>query len=132
MTANPEGPSNTVGKHNDGNASGQSGYFVSTAWSGSESNTESPFVLPSTDLIKIKYPVPIKDNSTIEFVSGDKPRPGNPPKDPIKITLNNGRTISMTWDEFKRAGGSSRIAKGKNLVWTLFPKGEFYQVQSIQ
>ena len=75
MTSNPNGPSNTVGVHNDGNTKGDTGAFVSTAWSGSESNTEKPFVLPGVDLVK--------DNSPIEFVNGDIPRPNHPPKNPI-------------------------------------------------
>lgn len=127
FTTNPNGPGNTVGTHNDGN----SGAFLSTSWSGSESGTMSPFTLPGIDLVKIKNIESIKDNSKIESVDGDLPRPGKQPKNPIKITLENGRKIFMTFDEFNRAGGGKRIKKGASLVWTLFPKGDFYQVQNI-
>jgi hypothetical protein len=135
FTSNPEGPGNTVGKHNDGN----SGYFASTAWTGSESNTDKPFVLPGVDLVKmpdidsiklgdVNY---LKDDSPIEIVKGDEPRPGYPPKNPIEIILKSGRRIFMTFDEFKRAGGKEKIKKNNKLTWTLMPKGKFYQVQSI-
>jgi len=123
MTSNPNGPSNTVGVHNDGNTKGNTGTFVSTAWSGSESNTEKPFVLPGVDLVK--------DDSPIKFVNGDVPRPNYPPKNPIEITLKSGRSIFMTWDEFRRGGGSEKIAKNKKVKWTLQPRDNFYQVQKL-
>lgn len=119
FTSNPNGPSNTVGRHNDGNTNGDNGSFVSTAWSGSESNTEKPFVLPGIDLVKfpdidsIKLPnvSPIKDESPIRSIEGHKPMPGKQPKNPIKIILSSGREILMSFDEFNRAGGSGRIKK---------------------
>lgn len=140
LTSNPNGPSNTTGFHNDGNRDGSTRSFVSSAWSGSEYGTEKPLILPSIDLIKmpdinsIKLidAAPIKDNSRIEIVKGDEPRPGSLPKNPIEIILQSGRKIFMTFDEFKRAGGANIIKKGKNPIWTLVPKRDFYQVKSIE
>jgi hypothetical protein len=86
--------------------------------------------LPGVDLLKLINPV--VDKSAIESVDGDVPRPGSRPTNPIKITLKNGRKILMTFDEFKRAGGSERIKKDENLIWTLRPNGEFYLVTSIK
>lgn len=139
MTSNPNGPGNTIGIHNDGNRTGSSGSFLSTAWTGSESGTEKPFTLPGIDLVKMpdldSINLPnvelIKDDSKIESIVGDKPRPGKPPKDPIKITLSNGRNILMTKYEFDRAGGSSKIIENAKLTWILQPKGKFYQVQKV-
>jgi len=139
MTSNPNGPGNTVGTHNDGNRTGSAGSFLSTAWTGSESATEKPFVLPGIDLVKmpdldsVRLPnmQSIKDNSKIEFIVGDRPRPGAQPKNPIEITLSNGRKILMTKSEFDRAGGDSKIKENAKLTWILQPKGKFYQVQKV-
>lgn len=139
FTSNPNGPSNTTGVHNDGNANGASGYFASSDWTGSESGTQGPFSMPSIDLVKMpnldsiklggaNY---IKDDSPIESIKGDEPKPGELPKNPIEIMLKNGRTIFMTFDEFNRAGGKERIKINNKLTWILQPKGKFYQVQSI-
>jgi hypothetical protein len=129
MTSNPNGPGNTVGVHNDGNRDGNTGVFVSNNKPDIQSDS-SPALLPGVDLLKLINPV--VDKSTIESVDGDMPRPGSRPTNPIKITLKNGRKILMTFDEFKRAGGSERIKKDENLIWTLRPNGEFYLVTSIK
>lgn len=140
LTSNPNGPSNTAGVHNDGNRSGGNGSFVSSDWSGSEYGTEKPFTMPSIDLIKmpdlnsIKFRNIncLKDDSPIQSVKGAEPVAGSPPKNPIEITLENGRKIFMTFDEFKRAGGTDKIKKSNKLIWTLQPKGNLYQVKSIK
>lgn len=139
LTSNPNGPSNTIGNHNDGNRTGSTGSFVSSGWSGSEGGTDKPFTLPSIDLIKmpdidsiklanVNY---IRDDSPIESIKGHEPKPGSPPKDPIEITLKNGRIIFMTFDEFKRAGGKEKIKERNKLIWLLQPNGNLYKVKSV-
>jgi len=81
---------NTVGTHNDRATTA----FLSSAVSRSEAGSK----LPSVDLIIPKDIPTVKRTSVIRVVERNK--------NPIRISLDDGTKLYLSWDEFKRIGGS--------------------------
>lgn len=106
---------NTVGKHNDGATSNNSGAYIGSDWSGSEQSSTMGYLghpphLPSLDLVvnmpNLGLPT-IKRSSKIIMIEKNK--------NPISIFLSDGTKMFLTFDEFKRISGQTPEI-GKNLT----------------
>jgi hypothetical protein len=70
--------------------------------------------LPDTSLV-----IPtVTIKSEIQSIRGDKPRPGESPKNPIEIRLKNGSNIFFSYDQYKRIKSKINLEKGKEISVT--------------